>query len=376
MRITESGTISRHDANDRAVRSFPAVLRLTDGRLLATCRAGSSKDSDDGIVELYTSTDTGRTWSDAQVLFSDLRVDGRRGSLHLCYLTELKPGRLLAATLWIDRDAQPGKPLFNPDTEGCLPMAIVLSDSSDGGRSWSSIRAVAMPEEIGPPSLTNPIIRLADGSLVMSIETNKNYEDSSKWYQRVVFFHSHDEGRTWGDMHVVGSDSSGRIFNWDQRLGLGMDGTLAAYVWTYDSEVRKYLSIRRRISTDNGRTWSTAEELGFSDQAGPPAVLSDGQVVLPWVDRFGTHSIRARLGSSLDAAFDPSSELEVYAHRLPARTAKEETTGDMLQHQGFWSYGLPFAVPLSGDAALVLYYAGDNSRMDIHYARIALGETG
>ena len=38
-----------------------------------------------------------------------------------------------------------------------------------------------MPAEIGPPSLTSPILGLADGRLAMSIETNKPYLDRSKW---------------------------------------------------------------------------------------------------------------------------------------------------------------------------------------------------
>ena len=58
----------------------------------------------------------------------------------------------------------------------------------------------------------------------MSIETNKTYQDASTWYQRVVHFHSQDEGRTWGDMTVAGQDPSGRIFNWDQRAAVAPDG--------------------------------------------------------------------------------------------------------------------------------------------------------
>ena len=43
-----------------------------------------------------------------------------------------------------------------------------------------------MPDDIGPPSLTNAVLRLADGRLVLSIESNKPYLDTSKWFQRVV----------------------------------------------------------------------------------------------------------------------------------------------------------------------------------------------
>ena len=41
--------------------------------------------------------------------------------------------------LWIDREAFPGQPLFNPETEGCLPMSILLADSFDGGRDVDAL---------------------------------------------------------------------------------------------------------------------------------------------------------------------------------------------------------------------------------------------
>ncbi len=47
--------------------------------------------------------------------------------------------------------------------------------------------------------LTFPtVMALADGSLALSIETNKHYHDASPWMQKVVFFHSSDRGQTWG----------------------------------------------------------------------------------------------------------------------------------------------------------------------------------
>ena len=372
MKITDTGTLSA-SGTGRNVHTFPAVAALSDGRLFATCRAGSRKDCDEGLIESYVSHDDGRSWSEPRILFDNVAVDGKRGSLHLCYVTEREPGRLLAGLMWIDRQAYPGKPLFNAQTEGCLPMAILLSDSSDGGQTWSAPRQVGMPEEIGPPSLTNPIIKLADGSLAMSIETNKAYEDPTKWYQKVVFFFSRDGGMSWGDMTTVGFDPEGRYFNWDQRLGVGRDGTVAAYVWTYDTATRTYLNIRRRLSDDKGRTWSEAEKLDFADQAGPPAALADGRIVLPWVDRFGSHSIRARMGATIQTRFERSTEIEVYSHMLSTRKPSKDTTGDVLEDQGFWTYGLPFAVALPSGGVLVVYYAGDNGKMDIRFARIDVG---
>ncbi|MBI3959848.1 MAG: exo-alpha-sialidase [Chloroflexi bacterium] len=356
----------------RAILTFGQVVALQSGLLLATCRAGSSKDSSDEEIEFFRSADGGHTWSAAWRPFVASKLNGKRGSLKLCYLTELAPGRLLAAAMWIDRTTYPGQPLFNAETEGCLPMGILLAESGDEGRSWSEWRHVPMPAEIGPASLTNPILKLRDGSLAMSIETNKHYADRSRWYQKAVYFHCADGGQRWGDPVVAGQDPSGRIFNWDMRACVAPDGRIATFAWTYDTQTTGYLNIQRRISRDQGHTWSAPEDLGITDQAGPPAVLPDGRVVLAWVDRFVSHSIRARVAAGVDAPFDPASEVVIYTHGSEAK--RDDNTGDLLAEMGAWSFGLPSATALPGGDVLVVYYAGDDGAMDIRWARLGVSD--
>ena len=136
MKVVDSGTITQSVPGTReAVFTFPALVQMRDGTLLMTCRRGSSKDSEDGWVELYRSTDRGASWTRSETEFSSARVDGAASSMRVCYLTEIASGQLIAASGWVDRQTYPGAPLFNPDTEGCLPMGIFLADSSDGGKS-------------------------------------------------------------------------------------------------------------------------------------------------------------------------------------------------------------------------------------------------
>jgi hypothetical protein len=372
MQVIETGVLSRGDPGTRrAILTFASVLALSGGGLLATLRAGSTKDSADETLELYRSDDDGRTWRMLRRLAFDGSIDGARGTLKVCYLTELAPGRLIAAAMWIDRTTYPGQPLFNAATEGCLPMFILLADSGDSGATWSPWRLVRLPDEIGPASLTSPILQLPDGTLALSIETNKHYHDATPWLQRVVLFHSRDGGATWGAPVTAGQDPSGRIFNWDQRLGLAPDGRIGAFIWTYDSQARAYLNIHRRISADGGMSWSAAEDLGFPDQAGRPAILADGRVILPWVDRFITHAIRARLAPAIDAPFEPDSEVVLYSLGESATHApSEDSTGALLADMSLWTFGLPYAEALPDGDTLVVYYAGDDAAMDIRWARL------
>ena len=388
MQIVDSGILSRGQPDSsRAILTFPTVIALEDGSLLASYRTGTTKDSDDETVEFVRSLDNGRTWSEPWKPFENPTLDGLSGSLRVCYLTELSPGHLLAAALWIDRTTYPGGGLFNEETEGCLPMSVLLADSDDNGESWSPWRLVPMPAEIGPPSLTAPVLMLADGSLALSIETNKQYNDASPWMQKVVFLHSQDHQGTkgrqgsggkpavdqrWGEPVVAGEDPSGRIFFWDLRCGVAPDGRVAIFAWTYDTVTTRYLNIHRRISADSGHTWTDVEDLGFADQAARPAMLADGRVVLPYVDRFGSRSIRARLAATIDAPFYAATEVVLYQQEQ-ASGDQTDSTSELLSEMSLWTFGLPYGEALADGTALVVYYAGTDETMDIHWARIDPG---
>ncbi|MGI8783869.1 MAG: sialidase family protein [Acidobacteriota bacterium] len=373
MRLTATGVLNRGQPGTRRANStFPSIAILPDKSLLASYRVGSTKDSDDEAIELRRSADGGRTWSEPVAPFSS-SVEGRRGSLKLVYVTPLSGQHLLAAGMWVDREAYPGCPLFNSRTEGCLPMQILLSDSFDLGRTWSDWRELPLPYELGPPSLTNPILRLPSGDLAVSIETNKSYLDDSTWYQRVVYAWSNDLGRTWGPPSTVSQDPTARIFNWDQRAGVAPDWRLVSFSWTYDRQTNRYLNVHRRVSRDEGHTWSEPEDLGFTDQPSHPAILSDGRIVVAWVDRFQSRSIRARSAAAIDAPFTSDTEAVLYESAAPVASATGGgDTGDLLAEMGLWNFGLPFAEALPDGDVLVLYYRGTADVLEVCWARVAL----
>ncbi|MBL8177237.1 MAG: exo-alpha-sialidase [Bryobacterales bacterium] len=368
MRIVEQGVVCAGVAGgNRAVATFPSVTLMDDGSLAAVYRVGRSKDSDGSVTEVRRSTDGGRTWSDPAQPFDD-GFAGVRGSLQVVYLTPVGNRHVIACALWVNREAYPGAPLFHPGTEGCLPMKVLVADSFDAGLSFREWREVAVTEDVGPPSLTSPLLRLPDGRLVVSIETNKPYLDRSTWMQRVVHCVSDDGGRTWEPPRTVCADPHGAVFHWDQRLAADSNGTLAAFSWTYDKPANRYLPIRRHVSRDGGRAWVT-DELDFADQPSHPAVFPGGRVVLAWVDRYGTRSIRARSAASLDAQFGPDTEVVLYEAAKEAR--RTGNTAEMLTDMGLWTFGLPYAEALPDGDALVVYYAGVDGCMDVRWARCA-----
>lgn len=374
MRIVDRGLLNRGEpGTPRAVSTFPAVTALNEDQLLASYRVGTTKDSADESIEFRYSDDGGHSWSSPDFPF-DTEPQRKRGSLKLAYVTPLGGERLLCAAMWVDRETYPGKPLFNEETQGCLPMAILLADSDDRGRTWTPWRKMPLPDEIGPPSLTSPLLRLASGRLAASIETNKQYDDASRWLQRVVYVYSDDEGQTWSSPVTVSQDPSARIYSWDQRAGVLTDGRLVTFSWTYDCKTTRYLNVHRRLSDDEGNTWTIPEDLGFADQPSRPAILPDGRVVVAWVDRFQSQSIRARLAERCDAPFLPETEVVLFecAAPVPNSAAEDKNTGDLLVEMGDWSYGLPFAETLPNGEVMVVHYEGTSASMETRWTRLAL----
>ena len=373
MRISDRGVLNCGEPSSRrAMSTFPTVTSLADGTLLATYRVGAAKDSADETIELRRSGDGGRTWSDPVSPF-ETTVSGTSGSLKVAYVTPMAEEHLIAAALWVDREAYPGKPLFNDETEGCLPMAVLLSDSHDFGKTWMPWRVLPLPEEFGPPSLTSPLLLLPSGRLAASIETNKSYEDTSRWFQHVAYVYSDDCGQTWGSPVTVCQDPTARIFNWDQRAGVCPDGQLMTFTWTYDRETTRYLNVQRRLSSDEGETWTAPDDLGFADQPSHPAILPDGRVVVAWVDRFRSRSIRARLSERNEAPFLPETEVVLYEleANIPDTAAGEGNTGNLLAEMSVWNFGLPFAEALPDGDVMVVYYEGTASYMKASWGRLS-----
>jgi len=369
MRIVDQGVVCAGVAGgNRAVATFPSITVLEDGSIAALYRVGASKDSDGSLTEMRLSLDGGASWREPTAPFSSI-FHSVRGSLQVVYLTPIAKSQLMACALWVDREAFPGAPLFHAETEGCLPMKILVAGSFDQGRTFGEWREVAVTEDVGPPSLTNPMVRMPGGRLIISIETNKPYLDRSTWMQRVVHCESLDNGKTWTLPRTVCADPSGAVFHWDQRLAADQTGTLAAFSWTYDKPANRYLPIRRHLSRDAGRNWVT-DTLPFADQPSHPAVFPDGRVVLAWVDRYGTRSIRARCATSLDGDFAQSTEIVLYEAAKEAR--RTGNTAEMLTDMGLWTFGLPYAEALPDGDALVVYYAGVEGCMDVRWARLRI----
>ena len=305
---------------------------------------------------------------------------GRRGSLKFAPITRLDGDRLIMVCLWIDREAFPGQPLFNPVTEGCLPMSILLADSPDGGETWSPWRVVPMPADVGPPSLTNAAPPLPERAAAAE------HRDEQAVPRRFAVVPARGPplvGRRRG--HLVGAGHR-RVGpdRPDRELGPAWRGGRATAGWSAFPGP----TTSRRSPTGRSGGGSALDE-GRTVRASRPSSASPTsraiRRILP--GRAG----RPRLGRSLRDAFDPRSPGggdRRAVRRRPARsscstrpTGRSRATPDVdaTRPATPWSRCRPgrtacaFAETLpNGDVGVVHYAPGADGGLDVRWVRLAV----
>jgi len=231
-----------------------------------------------------------------------------------------------------------------------------LKRSISQGKKWSE--AELLPAGILGPVRSRPLL-LKDGTLLCdsSIESWKRW---GCWIDATV-----DGGRSW--MKSTPINVPNQLFGVIQpSLFLGQSSEVKMVMRSHQIG-----SICTASSKDGGKTWSDPVDLGFGDQPSRPAILPDGRVVLAWVDRFGTQTIRARLAANTDAPFLEETEVVLYSHKRP-QAERAADTGQQLTEMNAWTYGLPFAEVLPSGDVLVAFYAGTDVWMGANWCRLSV----
>ena len=356
----------------RAFCSFTDCCILSDGRILVTFRAGSSKDSADENIIIRSSADEGKTWRTA---FEGLNlvVDGVAGAWRSGALCEIAPGRLIGSFNWFDRSV-PGLPLSNPDTQGTLPSRIFLMESNDGGMTWHDRREVDTRPHEGVAA-TGAVLRLASGALAVPYEAWKSYYDARPGEHHAVLRISHDGGRTFDPAAIVAHDPPSNLLYWDERVAVNPEtGALMGLFWTHDRHSRQDRNIHIAWGSPDGVTWTSPVDTGFGGQIACPLPLPGGRLLMAYVHRHYPPSLRAVLSDDHGKTWDAAGELCFYesgAGRESGMDAKRDF-GDYWADMNVWSFGHPIARRLPDGDVFVAFYGGDAHAMGIHWVRIAL----
>jgi len=346
------------DGSDRASACFHGACVLPGGRWLAAFRASPKKaDASPQRVLLTWSDDQGKTWSPAAEPFPCRAVGGVAGAWRAGQPTALGGPRVAMVLYWVDA-SDPGRPFFNEETEGLLDSRIFLTLSDDAGQTWSAPRLLDTAPFTMPTPITGPILLLPNGDWALQFETNKTYHDTSVWRHQSVLMYSSDGGQTWPQFSEVAADPEARVFYWDQRPRVLADGSLLDLFWTFDRQRSLYLNIHARVSKDCGRTWSDLWDTGVPGQPAPPASLPDGRIVMPYVDRQQTPTVKLRTSSDGGRTWPDATELDLDDRLNRPQQHGKASMQDAWSEMAAFSVGLPTTARLPDGDVLVVYYAG------------------
>jgi Neuraminidase (sialidase) len=234
MKIIDKGIVFKGKAGtNQQSCAFPGICVLPNGRWICTFRSAPKKETMKGQQVLMSwSDDKGKTWSEAVSPFSPTVADSRPGLFRSAMLTSLGGDKILAVLCWVDH-SNPELPFFNEETEGLLDTRIFISISDDDGLNWSKPKLVNTDPFNVPVPITGPVLRLSNGKLACQFEINKHYYDTEEWKHSSVMMFSSDYGKTWPQYSIVSNDPENRIFYWDQRPGVLLDGRILDLFWTF-----------------------------------------------------------------------------------------------------------------------------------------------
>ncbi len=248
---------------------FPDIVKLTDGRLLATYREGEGHVRSDGRILVVESADGGETWAQPRVAV-DGPWDDRDPKL-----VRLADGTVVLSYFVIDWSTQPRHTVHGTH----------VRRSTDGGRTWSEPAVVGTA--MSGDGLTawacshGAAAELDGGDLLLPLYGKR---PGDTW-QRATVVRSRDGGRTWpagGEVLLAAAEG----VHFQEPTLTVIDGQVVALIRTTVGHA--YLS----RSTDGGRSWTTPEPTDMPASSHHALPLSTGEVLITYGDlseRFSPH---------------------------------------------------------------------------------------
>lgn len=230
-----------------------SIVQVPSGDLLTCWYAGEDEARPDVALVVSRKANGAKKWSKPEVVAD---VPGKpEGNAILFMMPD--------GVLWLVYGVMQGK-LDGPHGPGVrwVTCDVRCRTSKDEGRTWSDIRM--LQKDLGTVVRNKPIV-MDNGELIFGVE----YKDSQS-----RFWITGDNGRTW---HIAKGLTG--VANEQPTLIQRKDGSLLAFL---RPGLNAYIA--RTVSTDHGRTWSTAK---FTKIPNPYAAvdmvkLRDGRLVLAY----------------------------------------------------------------------------------------------
>jgi hypothetical protein len=250
-----------HEPESRSGHLGHALVETSGGTILAfypDCSEDDEGHSGVGWMELKTSTDGGRTWSNPVPHPHSKRVydesDAKRAAL--CEkAVRTDDGDLVLFYLNIDNSKTPRwKPQLVP----------TYARSEDDGATWSAVKPLGSE----PGRVYDAIFR--DGEIFVLQFANDCCSDwrGTSPEHVYILYASNDGGRTFEKRRVLPFETRGRGYG---TLGVLSDGGLIAYIMNLNGD--PFGPLEAYTSSDGGRTWSEPDTVHFAKAVRNPQLI-------------------------------------------------------------------------------------------------------
>ena len=342
--------------------SFPTVVPLASGDLLAAFTVGEAFESVDLHTELARSADGGRTWEHLGPMPSGptpgpVSESGR--------LSRTPDGTLLCYGPRFDR-SDPERSLGNAETTGLLDCEAVLYRSEDEGRSWQGPEVLPIPLP-GPYEIASPIVVLDDGRWLAPFSTWRDWSGHKATPERALALVSNDSGRSWPGLITVFADPEDRIVYWEQRIIAMGGGRLLALAWAHDHGTGQDLENRFALA-DDGVAFAAPRSSGLRGQTCSPLWLGGDRLLCVYNRRSEQPGIRAAVVEVSPDGWQLQAEAVVWGQGAPIAQSGGSVVGAMNDFR----FGFPQLLKL-GDEVLVSYWCQEDAQFVARWTRLHIG---
>ncbi len=364
-------------ATEEQVACFASLFVSRREELFSVFQIGEIKNSSQSNLRLCHSRDGGETWRAIPGRFRTTFA-GEAGSLSNGELVELRDGRLMLISTWINRQ-EPTRPFYDPATEGILHTRILKSFSSDHGFTWSPWEEIPLFTQGWSYHTSGPILKSHDGTIMVIVESHKSFDafGPSTAAEGTWCLISTDDGTSFQGPHLVAQHPEHRLMYWDARLTQGNEpGTWLAMYWTHDQPGQRDLSVHLQLGrvSPSGITCGPVLDTGIPGQISAPLCLDSNRWLAVAVRR--DHPGTITVWQTLDAGIRWKCEMTIHSQECGSlvQDRTDLAVAEIWENIRKWSFGHPAIRQLDRTHVLVTWYAGTSAKMGVQWARIRLDE--
>jgi sialidase-1 len=336
--------------------TFPGIVQLPDGELLAIFSLGQAFDAADTRAYVSRSSDNASSWS-APVRLHDREFVPEESESFKPLL--LRDGSLIA-TGYVFVRPTPLTPVVDPETFALLKLRNKVSFSSDGGRSWS------VPEyfdiEGQPLELSGPCVELSSGRIVGATTPFHLGKDGHAGWMIA----SDDGGRSWRKLSEFYRSPAGNVSTWECRLCEMAPGRVAVIFWAYDNAAGANLNNHLVLSEDGGETFGPVRDTGVRGQASNLLALGGDKLLTIHAHREAPVGLVVRR-VDIGGGFVVEEELNLFEDN-----AMGSNSADIHKQFGSLKFGQPSLLRLKSGEILAACWSFENSQHVIKGYKIAL----